>query len=503
MMSLSRERSQLVAACLLTAVLAGLLSAFDETIALLLVGLLASLIVTALLPFQYVLYVFILLSLTGIRPLPPVLGYDIQAQYVLLPALLLGVILRGRSDLAEGTQLRGAIVAATLLGLAAFVALVHGVLNGGSASSGAFGTYVKWNMGLLYLAVFLVGVGGKRDRISSIYNTTFIILVGFAAAAVLSSLTSGVSGAGLGTFRAQLLNLGPNRTGALAAAGAVMALAPIAAGRLEAWKLLSLGAFLSLLVLTGSREAVVALVAGGIVLLFNVQSARAASWYIYSMTVALVLVGLAVIFGGFLPAGLAREVSPYPQLIPYLTISGVHIPAFLAERLYFADYGIHVFFSQPLFGLGFDRSLDIPSATTYGAPTLIRTAHNSFISIAAQQGVVGLAAFVGMVWVVLRAARRLVAASEGTSYVSMAVGIRCALVVLVADSFMDDALYYDSNIMFIFFLLFGMCLLLTPFASRQKSLQEAPGHTRTPLKAQTLGPLPDQRRLPFGQGGTT
>jgi O-antigen ligase len=183
------------------------------------------------------------------------------------------------------------------------------------------------------------------------------------------------------------------------------------------------------------------------------------------------------------PQSFARTLS-FPELTPYLKLFGISIPHALAERVYLQTSALQEFLQHPILGLGFHHSLDIPegnnAAYWWGPRVYVPVAHNSYLTIAAQQGILGLVPFVILVVVGLRITRAAVRQTRqvGRHY-DLAVGLRCAAIILVFASLNIDALYADFKVTMLFFSLVVAALVLSggqtdEAATTEPSLQPLP-----------------------------
>src|SRR5919202_2978497 len=108
-------------------------------------GVVAAVLVGFALPPTMLLYAFVFLSLSGVRPLPPIFGYDVQAQYILLPAICARFFLFTRAQgPARQRQTRPLIWSVVLLLAASVVALAQDVVILTPDLSTVVGDYIKW-----------------------------------------------------------------------------------------------------------------------------------------------------------------------------------------------------------------------------------------------------------------------------------------------------------------------------------------------------------------------
>ncbi len=148
------------------------------------------------------------------------------------------------------------------------------------------------------------------------------------------------------------------------------------------------------------------------------------------------------------PQSLLRTPN-YLFTLPTGTILGVPIPGSLALRLYLNLSGILIFAHNPLLGLGFDHTLNIITFAGNGVVIVNSPSHDSFISVAAQNGILAflaLLAFTAYLLVLAFSFNERDRPRE--SYLSI-LALQSAVLVIVVDSLATDFVFYDPRAMFI------------------------------------------------------
>jgi len=98
----------------------------------------------------------------------------------------------------------------------------------------------------------------------------------------------------------------------------------------------------------------------------------------------------------------AFALAPYPGAQILWTIPVVHLDLMPSARMLVWNDAIATFLSHPLTGIGLGMPVaDVVFTNTDGTLSLLTDAHNSFLSVAAQNGIIGLAAFTYLVVVIL------------------------------------------------------------------------------------------------------
>jgi len=95
--------------------------------------------------------------------------------------------------------------------------------------------------------------------------------------------------------------------------------------------------------------------------------------------------------------------ASYPGAQAFLTVPLIHLDLLPSARMLVWADAFHTFLSHPLTGVGVGKSVaSVIFTNTDGSQSLLTDAHNSFLSVAAQEGIIGLAAFVSLVVFILK-----------------------------------------------------------------------------------------------------
>lgn len=312
----------------------------------------------------------------------------------------------------------------------------------------AFG---KWLAPFLFLPVLIADTREGRPALARplLICLLLTVLADSAATLVLSSgdLAALLSqAADRISFRG---TLGPNRTGVLADV-AIMAALGLATTR---WHPLlaiaSLPVLAAVVYLSGSREALVTLAVVGAVYIIRVRPGRLRLTILAGVLVVGILVGLAISADpALIPESFTRTVN-YAYQLPTSNILGIAIPSSLALRLYLNLIGIQIFVRSPLLGFGFQHSLNIITYSESGVLSINSPSHDSFISVAAQDGVLAVLASIAFTVLLLVFAFRFNERDRPRdSYLSI-LALQCAILVIIVDSFATDLIFYDPRAMFV------------------------------------------------------
>jgi O-antigen ligase len=95
--------------------------------------------------------------------------------------------------------------------------------------------------------------------------------------------------------------------------------------------------------------------------------------------------------------------ASYPGARAFLAIPLIHLDLLPSARMLVWTGAIDTFLSHPLTGIGLGKPVaSIVFSNTDGSTSLLTDAHNSFLSVAAQEGAVGLVAFTALVILILK-----------------------------------------------------------------------------------------------------
>ncbi len=207
----------------------------------------------------------------------------------------------------------------------------------------------------------------------------------------------------------------PNYLGTFAAFAVVLAIGLAASGRSRAW-----------------RGALVATAVVGAVAIALAQS-RSAIFAVFAGLAAIGLVRSRALGLGIIAAGMAAAVLLYPAFIEWrlenLQVSRyANLTASDDLRLGGVLAGVQLFLSSPVLGIGFGHYL--PMSTQVPGVSVPINAHNWYVNVLAEQGIVGV-----VLWILL--AVSLVAALKRRPPAARAVGLAMLATIAVACLFLE------------------------------------------------------------------
>jgi hypothetical protein len=393
---------------------------------------------------------YLIFSFIGIRPLPPIGGFHIQMQFMMVPVVAGSLVLSRKVLEPEKKQV--ARIGMTAIGLYILTVVVSTIINYPATTSiSALGSLGQW-LGdyIVALAILSSGVEVNPRSVIKLLTAVGIALCTIGITDFLGFTHFGISQIRHNSDRLMLMNLGPNEIGIFFAAVAVLTLAPLfiskgtyTIGRKEILWRIAMTMYLVIgMFLTASRETFVGFI-GGLVVLILAGGVKAKVVSIIGVLSAIPM----VLLGPQLPAGLLRKPFFYRELIPFHHMYGLNIPLSLSERLYFDSVALSRFANHPIFGIGFGQSLNIPSARSDGALMFVRFANDSYLTAAAQVGIVGTVAFVGLLFAstVLLWRNVSLVRRHGALYGEAALGLAAAFAVYLIASIVDDGLFIWST----------------------------------------------------------
>jgi putative inorganic carbon (HCO3(-)) transporter len=142
----------------------------------------------------------------------------------------------------------------------------------------------------------------------------------------------------------------------------------------------------------------------------------------------------------------------------------------LLDRVPIWSAAITLWVQHPVFGIGLDNFNNYIFAIN---PDLdVNQAHNLFLNILAERGMLGITTFVIVLTVLFRALGRSLHLAPSPGYRILAAAITASFVAFLADSLFDVA-YYDYKILLLFWLMAGIAaslprLFATADAARQR-----------------------------------
>ncbi len=422
---------------------------------------------TFLLPARVLLFAFAIVTLSGFRPFPPVFGFHIQAEYFLVVPLLVRAWASERPADPSVTRLWKPLTTSSLLVVgASLFAFGQDVFFPTAPLTTTIGDYVAWVIVFVFLWIFVrlaQPQGADFGRI--LYRDIVDVLGLFAAYTLVTGLLHFQSFSQASSARLSSTDLNPNETGVIVVAAIILIVAPMAIRGPRLREAMWLPFLLPLLVLTASRESLGALVIGLIFLLFQLGDAGRTIRYLYALLFAgAALIVFLVLDQSAVPHVLLRKFN-FPEIVPYTHFLGLTVPNSIAERYYIQATAFHQFLAHPFLGSGFNRGLSISEGTSsadwWAPPTILKVAHDSYLTVAAQQGLLGFIPFIGLVVVAIRAGGRAARTTlaAGSNF-ELAAGVRLAIFILALQSLNIDALYASFQITMVFFWIVITAILL-------------------------------------------
>jgi putative inorganic carbon (HCO3(-)) transporter len=118
---------------------------------------------------------------------------------------------------------------------------------------------------------------------------------------------------------------------------------------------------------------------------------------------------------------------------------------------------VAMFIQHPIFGVGVDNFQNY--IDSYNPDLGVNIAHNLFLNIAAERGILGLVTFVGLVVLLFRGLVRNFRSASGLAYRVLVAGITASLIGFLVHSQFDVS-YYDYKILLMFWFLVGLAAIL-------------------------------------------
>jgi putative inorganic carbon (hco3(-)) transporter len=119
-----------------------------------------------------------------------------------------------------------------------------------------------------------------------------------------------------------------------------------------------------------------------------------------------------------------------------------------------------VIFSQhPIFGVGVMNFVAFLPSNSIPGTEILRHAHNIFLNMAAERGVIGLATFVVIVWVLFRSLWRAVPLARTRLDYALVAGLLATFAGYFAHSIFEVS-YYDYKVLLLFWILVGVAALM-------------------------------------------
>jgi O-antigen ligase len=133
--------------------------------------------------------------------------------------------------------------------------------------------------------------------------------------------------------------------------------------------------------------------------------------------------------------------APYPGAQVVLSVPCLNIDLMPSARMLVWADAMRTFLSHPITGLGLGEPVaNVVFTNTDGSLSLLTDAHNSFLSVAAQNGVIGLTAFMAIVFVIMkRWSRDIVSNTSITILGALGLAFTCSFVYQGLTGSFEDA----------------------------------------------------------------
>lgn len=223
--------------------------------------------------------------------------------------------------------------------------------------------------------------------------------------------------------------------------------------------LLASAGALPLVALTYNRASAVAFGVLSIVLLWR---ARRRPWILAGAT------GVLIVAGAWLAQTDYRD--RFEQAWAELTDGGM---GSVTERLELWRAGLAIVRDHPILGVGFGRYDE--AATAYAPNVAGMVAHNSYVQVAAESGVPGLLAYLGLFVLVLARLQRLYRTASSPRVGGLATGLQSSVLV-----YLSAGLFISRHDMVLAYILVGGAAALTSQGAIDPARSEGPSVT-TPV----------------------
>jgi putative inorganic carbon (hco3(-)) transporter len=135
-----------------------------------------------------------------------------------------------------------------------------------------------------------------------------------------------------------------------------------------------------------------------------------------------------------------------------------------ADRIPIWSAAVNMFMQHPVFGIGLNNFGNYIGS--YDSSLDVNQAHDLFLNVAAERGLLGLITFGILLVALFRTSIRGVRRSPDISYRVLAAGVTASFAAFLADSLFDVA-YYDYKILLLFWLLVGIAASLPRLLMRR------------------------------------
>lgn len=150
----------------------------------------------------------------------------------------------------------------------------------------------------------------------------------------------------------------------------------------------------------------------------------------------------------------------------------------IESRLELNDVAVAMFLDHPILGVGLNQFETVqPDYDTYGLIFAGNPVHNIYLLIAAETGIIGLAGFLAICWVVLSCALRAVRSRDGL-LVGVGAGIAATLLYFAVEEMLSFALRQEMPLA-LFWILAGLSVA----CARMARAEDAPARRRVAAHA--------------------
>lgn len=131
-----------------------------------------------------------------------------------------------------------------------------------------------------------------------------------------------------------------------------------------------------------------------------------------------------------------------------------------------------IFIQHPIFGVGVMNLTNYLPSNSIPGTEILNDAHNIFLNMAAERGVIGLATFVFFVFMLFRTLRRVLPATTSKLEYAMVAGLLATFAGYFAHGLFEVS-YYDYKVLLLFWLLVGVSASLPRLMSRAEETDAA------------------------------
>jgi putative inorganic carbon (HCO3(-)) transporter len=149
-----------------------------------------------------------------------------------------------------------------------------------------------------------------------------------------------------------------------------------------------------------------------------------------------------------------------------------------------------IFIQHPIFGVGVMNLTNYLPSNSIPGTEILNDAHNIFLNMAAERGVIGLATFVFFVFVLFRTLRQVLPATRSRLDYALVAGLLATFAGYFAHSLFEVS-YYDYKVLLLFWLLVGVVASLPRLMSRVVEVDLGDSRSASSILA---GGQPESRR---------